>query len=252
MPRRAREKSVTGIYHVMWRGNNKQTVFQDSQDCRHFLKILEEYRHKCGFTLYAYCLMGNHVHLLMKEGEEPLGRVFCRIGAKLVFWHNRKYKRVGHLFQDRYRSEAVDNDAYLLTVLRYIHRNPVKAGMVEAVADYPWSSYGEYIRGGGICDTGSMLRFFGEDGEKAVETFRSFHQAGDGDRCQLEEELIRLDDREAEGILREMVGVERLEEFGKWKKEERDRFLRLLKGRGLTARQIAGLLKIGTSTVKRA
>ncbi len=93
--------------------------------------------------MYAYCLMGNHVHLLMRtdENDEPMGQIFRRICAQYVYWYNGKYERVGHLFQDRFRSEPIENDAYLLSVLRYIHQNPVKAGMVHDMADYPYSSY---------------------------------------------------------------------------------------------------------------
>ena len=89
--------------------------------------------------------MTNHVHLLIKERNEDLGIVFRRIGAKYVYWYNHKYKRRGYLFQDRYKSEAVESDEYLLTVLRYIHQNPVKAGISKNVRSYPWSSYNEYI-----------------------------------------------------------------------------------------------------------
>ena len=85
--------------------------------------------------------MSNHIHLLIEEGREDLGIVFRRIGARYVYWYNRKYKRSGHLFQDRYKSEAVKNDKYLLTVLRYIHQNPIKAGIENDIRKYPWSSY---------------------------------------------------------------------------------------------------------------
>ena len=89
--------------------------------------------------------MNNHIHLLIKEGQEELGTVFRRIGAKYVYWYNRKYSRRGHLFQDRYKSEVVEDDGYLLTVLRYIHQNPLKAGIVKNIEQYPWSSYQDYI-----------------------------------------------------------------------------------------------------------
>ena len=108
MPRTERKKSITGIYHVMLRGINKQQIFEDDEDNGKFLQTICDCKALSGFELYGYCLMGNHAHLLMKEGEESLGQVFRRIGARYVYWYNRKYKRCGHLFQDRFRSETIE------------------------------------------------------------------------------------------------------------------------------------------------
>ncbi|WP_198543854.1 transposase [Petroclostridium xylanilyticum] len=94
--------------------------------------------------------MNNHIHLLLKEGKEAISQAMKRIGASYVYWYNMKYERYGHLFQDRYKSEKVEDDKYLLTVLRYIHQNPIKAGIVEEAIKYKWSSYIEYISQKGI------------------------------------------------------------------------------------------------------
>jgi REP element-mobilizing transposase RayT len=88
MPRGARKKSTTGIYHVVLRGINKQRIFEDSQDYRKFLETIKTNKDKSGYTLYAYCLMSNHIHLLIKEGTEFLGNTFRRIGASFVYWYN--------------------------------------------------------------------------------------------------------------------------------------------------------------------
>src|SRR5690554_1287672 len=129
MPRRARQKSSTGVYHVMLRGINKQIIFHDQEDYKKYIQTIRDYKQLCEYEIYAYCLMNNHIHLLIKEGKEDLGIIFRRIGSKYVYWYNLKYKRCGHLFQDRYRSEVVETEHYLLTVLRYIHQNLVKAGI---------------------------------------------------------------------------------------------------------------------------
>ena len=113
----------------MLRGINQQDIFEDEDDYLRFLAIIRECKDISKFELYAYCLMTNHVHLLLKTGEEPLELIFKRIGSRYVYWYNLKYQRIGHLFQDRYKSEAVEDDAYFLTVLRYIMQNPMKAGM---------------------------------------------------------------------------------------------------------------------------
>ena len=127
MPRQARKKSNSGVYHIMLRGINRQLIFEDDEDMQRFIETLKRYKDECGYSLYAFCLMGNHIHLLLKEGEEPISTILKRIAGSYVYWYNWKYGRSGHLFQDRFKSEPVEDDAYFLTVLRYIHQNPVKA-----------------------------------------------------------------------------------------------------------------------------
>ena len=99
MPRHARKRAESGIYHIMLRGIDQQHIFEDKEDNLKFLQILKECKELCGFRLLAYCLMGNHVHLLLKEGNETLEQVFKRIGGRFVYWYNVKYQRVGHLFR---------------------------------------------------------------------------------------------------------------------------------------------------------
>lgn len=118
MPRQQRKKSSSGIYHVMLRGINQQQIFHDDEDNKKFIKVLADCKAVSEFEIFAYCLMRNHVHILIKEGKEPLDLIFKRIGGRYVYWYNTKYNRVGHLFQDRYKSEPVETDEYFLMVLR--------------------------------------------------------------------------------------------------------------------------------------
>lgn len=136
MVRTAREKSESEIYHAMIRGINKQHIFQDDEDRIRFISIIKHYSDIDVYSLYAYCLMDNHVHILLKEGEHDISSAMKRISASYVLWYNKKYGRCGHLFQDRFKSEPVNSDAYLLTVLRYIHRNPIAAGIIYNIEDY--------------------------------------------------------------------------------------------------------------------
>lgn len=99
MPRQARKKSESGIYHVMLRGINQQQIFEDEEDYEKYLQILRECKAVSGFKLFAYCLMGNHVHLLIKPEQEPLEQVFKRIGGRYVYWYNVKYQRLGIYFK---------------------------------------------------------------------------------------------------------------------------------------------------------
>jgi REP element-mobilizing transposase RayT len=127
----------------MLRGIDKRDIFLEDEDKIKFMNNIIKAKELGNFEIYGYCLMDNHVHLLLKENEE-IGTSIKRITVGYVGWHNKKYERVGHLFQNRYLSEPVISERYLLTVLRYIHQNPVKAEMVKAVADYNWSSFGQY------------------------------------------------------------------------------------------------------------
>ena len=95
------------------------------------------------YILYAYCLMSNHIHLLIREREDTIGMAIKRIASSYVYYYNHKYSRDGHLFRERFKSEPVNDMAYFVTLLRYIHQNPVKAGMVPEVKVYEFSSWGE-------------------------------------------------------------------------------------------------------------
>ncbi len=147
MPRSARMKSKTGIYHVMLRGINRQDIFEDEEDYMKMLSCLEglvKRRDENGqlqpplCTIYAYCLMSNHIHLLVRERDNNLSEIVKRIGVVYAYYFNKKYGRYGHLFQDRFKSESVETSAYFLTLLRYIHQNPLKAGISNNVEDYPF------------------------------------------------------------------------------------------------------------------
>lgn len=129
-----------GIYHVMMRGVNHQIIFEHPKDYTRFQDLLNQMAHPRdelnqplppSSTIYAYCLMPNHVH----------------ISAAYALFYNKKYERVGHLFQDRFKSEPVNDESYFFTLIRYIHQNPVAAGLSADVASYPWSSWKEYESG---------------------------------------------------------------------------------------------------------
>ena len=132
MPRKPRESSGTGIYHVMLRGINRQDIFDDTEDYWTFIRMMSEV--PC--YIYAYCLMPNHVHLLIAEKSLKVGEVVKSIASCYVLYYNKKYGRIGHLLQDRFKSEPCNDSGYFLTLFRYIHQNPVKAGLVKTAKDY--------------------------------------------------------------------------------------------------------------------
>ena len=172
MPRTARKKSSSNIYHIILRGTNHQPLFEDDADCKKFLEILAECKEASGFSLYAYCLMGSHAHLLIQVTYEGPGQIFKRIGSRYVYWFNRKYGRAGRLFHDRFISEPVEDTQQLFATIRYIHQSPVKAQPVSTMEAYRWSSYREYLKKRSITDTSFALKMMPRD------AFIRFNQAG--------------------------------------------------------------------------
>jgi REP element-mobilizing transposase RayT len=251
MPRKPREKSGTGIYHVILRGINKQRIFEDDQDYEKLLETLKDCKEKSGYEIYAYCFMSNHIHLLIKEGEEDLGTVFRRVGATYVYWYNWKYNRRGHLFQDRYKSETVETERYFLTVLRYIHQNPLKAGMVKKAAEYPWSSYGEYIKKPKICDTEFALSLFSKDREEAIKLFKKFNLEENRDQCLEYDQNMRWKDPEAAEFIKRISGVQSPLEIQHFEKEKRNQIIKKLKNNGISIRQLERLTGVSFGVIRR-
>lgn len=146
MPRQARQFAESNVYHVMVRGVNRDAVFLEDADRERFLHLLRQVKEASGCLVLAYCLMTNHIHLVLRTTTEPISLVMKRLGVRYVGWFNRKYARVGHLFQSRFASLPVEDDAYLITLLRYVWHNPVEAGLASRAEDYPWSSRNTRIR----------------------------------------------------------------------------------------------------------
>ena len=141
MPRPLRPIDDRLVYHVINRGNNRAPVFFDDQDYAAFLKAVADLKQRRPFEFYGYCLMPNHVHLLIRPLETPISRIM----QSLLVSHTQRYHRYhhggGHVWQGRFKSPVIQDDDHLLTVLRYIEANPLRAGMVEAAGDYRWSSF---------------------------------------------------------------------------------------------------------------
>ncbi|UCH39249.1 MAG: transposase [Gammaproteobacteria bacterium] len=142
MPRRARLILPNVTVHVIQRGNNRQNCFYRKPDYRNYLEWLQEYAIECDCRIHAYVLMTNHVHLLATPARaESLGAMMKRLGQRYVQYVNRTYKRSGTLWEGRYKSCLVSDEAYVLGCYRYIELNPVRAGLIRHPAEYRWSSY---------------------------------------------------------------------------------------------------------------
>ena len=245
MPRQARTNSSTGYLHIIARGIGKQILFEEAEDYRFYLSILERFSAETEITVLAYCLMDNHVHLLVldKEGKAPL--LMKKTGVSYSGYFNRKYNRSGHLFQDRYKSEAIEDDAYLLSVFRYILNNPQKAG-IGAASDYPWNSYSCYGKADTFVDTRILCDLIGDR-----RRYRAFLHKENDDVC-LEYEKQKHDDEWAKSILRAYLNGESGTVLQSYDRVERNIALRNLKREGISIRQLERLTGINRGVVQKA
>lgn len=145
MPRSQRIHRPHAFYHVLLRGNNGQHIFFYDEDRRHFYFLLEKGIEKFSHRIHGFCFMSNHIHLLIQEFDTPLSNIMQHLSLCYVQYINKKYKRVGHLFQDRYKPILVEEGGYLSEVIRYIHLNPVRAGMVSLPEEYDWSGHRAFL-----------------------------------------------------------------------------------------------------------
>lgn len=211
MPRTAREKSQTGIYHVMLRGIDKRDLFLKESEYEKFIDYIQKARDKCEFTIYAYCLMTNHIHLLIKTHTDTqnVGDIVRRITVGYAQYHNFQNGRTGHLFQNRFRSEIIESDAYFLEVIRYIHQNPLKAGMVKNIEDYQWSSINAYLGTGNILvETRFALNFF-----KDIKHFETFMKQLNNDQCLECNVKRRYTDEDLKELVSSFVDISTLNEL---------------------------------------
>jgi len=142
MPRTARVTIENGCYHIITRGNQKQSVFMDSGDYNKYLQILTKYKRRYKFKLYCFCLMPNHVHLIV-EVKDPtmVSRIMKGLNMSYALYFNYKFKKVGHLWQDRFLSRIIHKDIYLLDCINYIETKPIRANIVSNITEYSWTSY---------------------------------------------------------------------------------------------------------------
>lgn len=252
MPRQARKKSKSGIYHVVLRGINKQIIFEDDEDRRRFIETIGRFKNPNRYEVYGYCLMNNHIHLLVKETGDTIGESVKRICGSYAYWYNRKYNRCGHLFQERYNSEAVEDDGYLLMVLRYIHQNPLKAGIVQKIGSYNWSSYIEYTGTSNIVDTCFVMQMLSKDHEIAIDIFIKYTNEINKDKFLDLDKSVRLTDDEAKARLIK-IGIQNISKLQYLDRKARNEMLGKAKAiEGISIRQLSRLTGISKNIIERA
>ena len=207
MARPLRIEYPGAVYHVICRGNNRQAIFRDDQDRKRYLEKLSLYCQEKKVDLMAYCLMSNHVHVLLETPEGNLSKMMQALQTSYTLYFNRRHGRTGHVFEQRYKAMLVDKDNYLLQVSRYIHLNAVEAKLAERPQDYRWSSYGSYLKGKGIAGSKaeSVLDYFTGSKSRRVEQYREFVEGKRGERVRnLAPEVrkqIFIGDEEFEGVV---------------------------------------------------
>ena len=243
MPRQARKLSESGLYHVVNRGISRQLLFEEREDYLRYLETLKRVKEEEHFDILAYCLMENHVHLLFRT--DSLDRIMKRITCSYAYYFNNKYERTGHLFQDRYRSEPIDDDSYLLAVVRYIHNNPPKAGVCPREA-YPWSSWHEYTGEPSLVSTSLVLDILG-----GREEFLTLSASNEEIECLEVSDSFHTSDRQALRLIREELHLNSGTQLQTMDRSTRGQYLHVLLEHGLSIRQIERLTGINRGIISR-
>ena len=210
MPREKREKANSKIYHVMCRALNKQTLFDEEEDYLFYLKQLKDSSQKYKVRIYGYCLMTNHVYILIFDKSEMMNQFMKSINTSYAKYYNKKYGRTGYVFNDRYHSEPVENMKYLLTVIRYIHQNPVKAMICKNTYDYKFTSMHAYRRNVGnylqIVNTKPIYKKFDK------KEFLAWNEMENHDRC-MDVMNNKLKDEDVAKLLYKTTNVKNKKEY---------------------------------------
>lgn len=254
MPRKSRVESSTGVYHVVLRSVNQHIIFEEDADYQKFLHLLSDRMKAYDVDIYAYCLMDNHVHLLLHSSIENLPLFFQSLGTRFVRWYNTKYSRSGHLFQDRYHSVAIETSSQFLRTLVYIHNNPIRASVCRFLSEYDWSSYPAFLgqkndivnlsRAYEIAGSKEYLqRYFAETASLPEDpSFSSIHKP------------IKhyIPDEKALAVFYSITQLSSASEAISLPKKKRNEYICQLSQKGLTQKQIARFMDLSVATVKRA
>lgn len=244
MPWRPRELSESGLYHVTQRGNAHGIIFETDEDRRTFLRIVKRYQEELGFRVLAWCLMDDHVHIVLDIADADISSTMQHIEAAYVTYFNKRTRREGHLFQGPFRSKPIKTDAQLIATIHYVFRNPESAGICS-MDTYHWSSFQECLGKRYLTDVDTVLEIFG-----GVEGIR-LYQGDPSDIVHAEGGRRGMSDTEALALAQDLYGecVSNILRTGK--REERDAVIRGLSANGVPERQIARLAGLGRHTVSQ-
>ncbi len=245
MARKPRKKSQSQIYHLILRGNNKNVIFYNDEDRFFLLKRMKKYSEETSIEIYAYCLMDNHVHILIGKGNPNLSKFVQKLATSYAMYFNRKYDRSGHLFQGRFKSEPVETDEYFKTVLRYILQNPYKARICD-FNYYKWSSYQCMINTSTetFINTDYIYSVF--SGKACLEQFISQEN---NDLCMEHENVQVFSDSRCIQLILNELKLDYPSQLKTKKRQEMMKSLRHLKSLGINVTQISRITDISRNIV---
>lgn len=253
MPRIARKSSITKVYHVILRGNDRQDIFYDEQDYSKFLKTIKDLKEKYEYDIYTYCLMNNHVHLVIYDKNNQISKIMQSITISYSSYFAKKYSKEGHLFQNRFLSKNVETKEYLYRLCRYIHQNPFKAG-ISKTEEYKWSSYNEFIYGEKIVSSEMILSMLGKTRKESIENFIIFHSY---ETKMINEEveyegIVKLTDEQVKEKIEKILNLKNLAEIYEYDKKTRNEELQKLKIiKGTTKAQLARVIGMNRKILER-
>lgn len=250
MPRQPRLESQTRCYHVMVRGINKEKIFDTDQEKEKIIQMISEKIKDESCKIAAYCIMNNHLHTIIIAEKSVLISIMKRINISYAMSYNTKHERIGPVFQDRFKSEAITDESYLLGAIRYIHNNPVKAGIVNKVDDYKWSSIQEYLGNQSILlDNETKEAII--NGFMSKEDFIGFHgMQDDNTYLEIKEEIKELKEKKARKVLEDYFEKNGITDSKQLINRD-DLIINLLKETQLSYRKIAEITETSLNTVYR-
>ncbi len=241
-----------GYAHVITRGVGKMIIFEDDTDYKYYIKLMHKYADEENITVCAYCLMDNHSHILLKYRDNNLSVYMHKLSMTYSKYFNKKYDRTGHLFQNRYKFEAVEDESYFLTVTKYIIQNPEKAGICKA-NDYRWSSIYDYGSPTNFVDISVAVGLLG-----GLDRFYTFVTNTDDNDClEYDDDSLKKSKEKEENLsklivlVKSILEVENVSEINKYNKKQRNESILKLRNAGLSIRQIERSTGISRGVIQR-
>lgn len=252
MTKKIRKFSTSNVYHIIIKGNNDSDIFYDDMDRKIFIEKVNLTKKEFKYKVYAYCLMSNHVHMVIEVPRENLSKAIQSLTIRYVSYFNKKYDRKGPFVQNRFKSKNIENQKYFLEVCRYVHRNPEKAG-IEYTFKYKWSSYQEYIGKEIIIDKKTLMYYLNNNIEEFIKYTNKTENIDEIMNLADFELSSKLDDGEVIGIILKRVNLKTIDEAIKFfkEKENKKQIINLKDIKGITINQLSRIIRVDKRIISK-